>query len=148
MPGGEWSVLGGEDDEVIADVELLCDVSVGYHADVRVMRSLPTRVVRGGGFERSCGCYAHDNGFSAGLVKYRDQVGRSVGMQTGSNDKKHTYRLRTPTPQSPARADTGIKGDGPSPSQAVLLPLSSFLCLGFLLTSYLSLSHLTVSDLT
>jgi hypothetical protein len=28
---------GGEDDEKIADVELLCDVSVGYHADVRVM---------------------------------------------------------------------------------------------------------------
>ena len=44
MPGGEWSVLGGEGDEEIADVELLCDVSVGYHADVRVMGSHPTRV--------------------------------------------------------------------------------------------------------
>jgi hypothetical protein len=63
MPGGRWSELRGGDDDVVADVELLCDVSVGYHADVRVMRSPPTRVVRGGGLERSCGCYAHDNGF-------------------------------------------------------------------------------------
>ena len=37
MPGGGVVSTGREDDEKIADVELLCDVSVGYHADVRVM---------------------------------------------------------------------------------------------------------------
>ncbi len=51
MLGGMWSALRGEGDDVVAEVELLCDVSVGYHADVRVMRSPPTRVVRGGDLE-------------------------------------------------------------------------------------------------
>ena len=54
MPGGR-SEQWGEDDDVVADVKLLCDVSVEYHADVRVVGSPPTRVVEGVGLKRLCG---------------------------------------------------------------------------------------------
>ena len=45
MLGGTWSVLRGEGDDVVVEVELLGDVGVRYHADVRVIGSHPTRVV-------------------------------------------------------------------------------------------------------
>ena len=46
MLGGTWSVLRGEGDDVVVEVELLGDAGVRYHADVRVMGSHPTRVER------------------------------------------------------------------------------------------------------
>ena len=45
MPGGRWSALRGEGDDVVAEVELLYDVRVRCHTDVRVMGSHPARVV-------------------------------------------------------------------------------------------------------
>ena len=45
MLGGIWSALRGEGDDMLVEVELLGDVGVRYHADVRVIGSHPTRVV-------------------------------------------------------------------------------------------------------
>ena len=84
---------------MVADVKLLCDVSVDYHADVRVVRSPPTRVVggRGGVVRNGCEADMRTTAGSASLVKY--QSWRSNGMSAEGNDKKPTYRHRTPPPE-------------------------------------------------
>jgi hypothetical protein len=43
---GAWSALRAEGDDVVVEVELLGDVGVRYHADVRLMGSHPIRVER------------------------------------------------------------------------------------------------------